>query len=72
MDDADITGYLRERLRLMPRHERDALAAQLGCSTHLLRKIACGDRDNPGVRTIEPLLRYFLAQDKRESTEATS
>ncbi|MGP1685378.1 MAG: hypothetical protein ACTS8S_23890 [Giesbergeria sp.] len=33
---------------------------------HLLRKLAYGDRDNPGVQTIQPLLSFFQAVDAGE------
>lgn len=34
----------------------------------LLRKIAYGDRDNPGVQTIQPLLDYFADVERGERT----
>lgn len=37
----------------------------------LLRKIAYGDRDNPGVQTVQPLLDYFGAIDRGERQEGT-
>lgn len=33
-------------------------------SIHLLRKLAYGDRDNPGVKTVQPLLDFFDEVDR--------
>jgi hypothetical protein len=34
----------------------------------LLRKVAYGDRENPGVNTVQPLLDYFAAVKRGEKT----
>lgn len=31
-----------------------------------MRKLAYGDRDNPGVKSVQPLLDYFQAVDRGE------
>ena len=33
-------------------------------SEHFLRKIAYGDRDNPGVKSVQPLIDYFHAVER--------
>ncbi len=44
----------------------EGLAEDRRIGSALLRKIAYGDRDNPGVQTVQPLLDYFGAVDRGE------
>lgn len=53
-------------MQLLQRKLREAgakawpdIAATTGTSANTLRKIAYGDRTNPRIDTIEPLLRHF-------------
>ena len=47
------------RLRQFSQAQLEAIAEQAGVAKTLPRKLACGDRPNPTVQTIEPLLAYF-------------
>lgn len=60
-----IIVYLRRRLREAGPKAWPAIADAAGVAKTLPRKIAYGDRDNPGVATIQPLLDYFHALDRR-------
>ena len=51
-----IVDYLKRNLREAGPARWSAIARETGCSVHMLRKLAYGDRDNPGVATIQPLL----------------
>ena len=51
----DILTDLQGRLRTL-RDSWDELALRTGISVHTIRKIAYGDRKNPRLDTIEPLL----------------
>ena len=69
-----VIDYLKRHLRSAGHHSWPAIAAavsdgmpedrRIGYS--LLRKIAYGDRDNPGVQTVQPLLDYFGAIERGE------
>jgi len=54
-----IVGVLRARLLSCGPRMWPEIARETGVSQSLLRKIAYGDRTNPRVGTIEPLLAYF-------------
>lgn len=73
----DIMGHLRERLRQAGARNWKALAVAINdafpptsdrdaIGEPLLRKIAYGDRDNPGVETVQPILRFLAAVDRGE------
>lgn len=51
------------RLRAIPSAKWEAIAAAAGVAKSLPRKIATGDRSNPGVQTIQPLFDYFQQVD---------
>lgn len=55
--------YLRTRLRALGRASWPEVAQQSGCALSLLRKVAYGDRTNPGVETIQPLLTYLRSKE---------
>lgn len=60
---SSILQPLIERLRDIPSSRWEAIAEKAGCAKTLPRKIACGDRANPGVLTIQPLVDYFARVD---------
>jgi predicted transcriptional regulator len=60
----NIIESLQSRLRSVPASQWDAIATECGVAKSLIRKIAYGDRTNPGVQKIQPLLTYFAKQDK--------
>lgn len=69
-----IIEYLRRQLRAASPKLWPAIAAEVsvglsdgdGISEHFLRKLAYGDRENPGVQKVQPLLDYFHAIDRGE------
>lgn len=60
-----IISFLKRRLREEGAARWELIATEAGVAKTLPRKIACNDRENPGVQTIQPLLDYFQAQDKK-------
>lgn len=58
-----IIDYLGRRLREIGPTRWGELARQCGVAESLPRKIAYGDRLNPRVRTVQPLVDYFRAVD---------
>lgn len=54
-----ILTPLVTRLRQFNQAQLEVIAEQAGVAKTLPRKLACGDRPNPTVQTIEPLLAYF-------------
>lgn len=58
---------LVDRIRAIPPAQWEDLARMAGCAKTLPRKLACGDRSNPRVRTIQPLVDYFDRVDRGES-----
>ena len=58
-----IIDFLRRRLKESGPRSWDAIAAEAGVAQSLPRKVAYGDRDNPGVRTVQPLVDFFQRQD---------
>lgn len=61
-----IISFLKRRLREAGAARWELIAAEAGVAKTLPRKIACNDRDNPGVQTIQPLLDYFRLVDLGE------
>ena len=69
-----IIDYLRRQLRAASPKLWPAIAAEVstglsecdGISEHFLRKLAYGDRENPGVQKVQPLLDYFQSIDRGE------
>ena len=69
-----VLGYVKRRLREVGPGLWPLIAAELSdgrpdderVSEHMMRKVAYGDRDNPRVGTIQPLLDYFGALDRGE------
>lgn len=63
-----IIDYLKRRLREAGAARWPAIASAISTddapiSEHLLRKVAYGDRDNPRLDKVQPLLDYFHAVD---------
>jgi hypothetical protein len=54
------------RLRPFTLAELEAIADAAGVARSLPRKLISGERDNPGVKTIQPLVDYFAAVDAGE------
>ncbi len=61
-----IISFLQRRLKDAGPGTWEGIAAAAGVAKTLPRKLAYGDRDNPGVQTIQPLLDYFSAVDRGE------
>lgn len=61
-------SYLRRRLREVGAREWPRIAAETGISLRLPAKIAYGERDNPTVRSVQPLLDYFRRLDRGEGS----
>jgi hypothetical protein len=70
-----VIGYLKRRLNEEGPGAWETIADELSIgkpskervSVHLLRKIAYGDRTNPGVAKIQPVLDYFKKHDAPEA-----
>ena len=54
-----IIDYLKRMLREAGPALWEPIAAEAGVSLSLPRKIVYGDRENPGVATVQPLLTFF-------------
>jgi hypothetical protein len=62
MTHEPIIETLRRNLRSVPPAEWERIAAECGVARTLPRKIAYGDRMNPGVMTVQPLINWFAEQ----------
>lgn len=58
-----IVAYLKRKLMEAGSHRWDAIAAECGVAKSLPRKLAYGDRENPRIQTVQPLVDYFRAAD---------
>lgn len=65
---SSIIDHLRTRLRAAGPARWESIAAEAGVERNLPRKIAYGDRTNPRVQTIQPLLDYFGEIDRGQRT----
>lgn len=63
-----ILAPLVERLRSVGSNSWEPIAHAAGVAKSLPRKLATGDRCNPTVQTIQPLIDYFAAVDRGEKT----
>lgn len=54
-----ILDYVKRRLRDAGPALWEPIAAEAGVAKTLPRKIVYGDRENPGVQTLQPLLTYL-------------
>lgn len=62
-----ILQPLVDRLRAIPSARWEDVARAAGVAKSLPRKLATGDRPNPGVLTIQPLADYFARVDRGEA-----
>jgi hypothetical protein len=60
-----VIEYLRRKLKEAGADSWPAIVEATGVAKTLPRKIAYGDRENPGVVTVQPLVDYFAAQDAK-------
>lgn len=67
--ETTIIDALKKQLMSVPHKEWERIAKECGVAKTLPRKIAYGDRKNPGVMTVQPLVTWFA---KRQKTEAAS
>lgn len=58
-----ILSPLIDRLREAGPSKWEAIATQAGVAKTLPRKLVYGDRENPRVLTVQPLIDYFQAVD---------
>lgn len=61
-----ILAPLINRLREAGPSQWEAIAQRAGVAKTLPRKLVYGDRENPGVLTVQPLFDYFDAIDRGE------
>lgn len=61
-----ILSPLITRLREVGPSRWEAIASAAGVAKTLPRKLVYGDRENPGVLTVQPLFDYFEAVDRGE------
>lgn len=61
-----ILSPLITRLREVGPSKWEAIASAAGVAKTLPRKLVYGDRENPGVLTVQPLFDYFEAVDRGE------
>lgn len=54
-----VIDYVKRRLREHGPGLWELIAAECGVAKTLPRKIVYGDRENPGVQTVQPLLTYL-------------
>lgn len=76
-----VIAYLKRNLVAAGSGSWEAITDELNASrpeadrvsVHMLRKIAYGDRSNPGVAKVQPLLDFFheVEQGKREIPKVT-
>ena len=61
--NTSITAYLHQKLTEVGTTGFEKLAADTGVKVSFIRKFFYGDRKDPRVNTVQPLLNYFHAQD---------
>lgn len=66
-----ILQTLVDRLRAAGPARWERIASDAGVAKTLPRKLVYGERDNPGVQTIQPLISYFQAVDMGEKSLPT-
>lgn len=62
----NITAHLKRRLREAGPGRFEAIASRTGVALSFIRKFVYGNRENPRVQTIQPLLDLFAAVDRGE------
>ena len=68
--NTSITAYLRQKLTEVGTSGFEKLAADSGVKVSFIRKFFYGDRKDPRVNTVQPLLDYFHAQDEKRPEPA--
>ncbi|MBS3018563.1 hypothetical protein DJFAAGMI_01295 [Comamonas sp. PE63] len=63
-----ITVYLLEKLTEVGTAGFEQLAAETGVKVSFIRKFFYGSRENPRVMTVQPLLDYFQALDRKRAS----
>ncbi|WP_431509774.1 hypothetical protein [Variovorax sp. DAIF25] len=63
---SNILQPLIDRLRAVGPSQWEGIAQQAGVAKSLPRKIVYGDRENPRVLTVQPLIDFFDAVDRGE------
>ena len=63
-----IIEHLKRKLREAGSARWELIARECGVAKSLPRKLVYGDRENPGVQTIQPLIDFFeaVAQGHRQ------
>lgn len=61
-------AYLQGQLKHAGPRRWGAIADLTGVKESLMRKLAYGDRDNPGIAKVQPLLTYFRQVERGELT----
>ncbi len=61
-----IIDYLKRKLKEVGPAAWEPIAVEAGVAKSLPRKIVYGDRDNPGVATIQPLVSYFQGRESQQ------
>ena len=61
-----IIDYLKRRLREYGPQRWEVIADTAGVARSLPRKIVYGDRENPGLQTIQPLLTFLQDVERGE------
>jgi hypothetical protein len=62
--DEPIIDYLRRRLREAGPRRWERIAAAAGVPRRFPARLAYGERANPTMRSVQPLLDYFAAVDR--------
>ena len=62
-----ISEYLVRKLKEVGPAGWPAIQEGSGVSVHLMRKIAYGDRKNPGIKTVEKLYAWLRENEAQEA-----
>jgi len=61
-----VIDYLKRKLREAGPSLWEPIATEAGIAKTLPRKIVYGDRENPGIQTVQPLLTFFQDVERGE------
>jgi hypothetical protein len=67
MGSESILERLKRNLRDAGSARWELIAVQCGAERNLPRKVFYGDRKNPGVQTLQPLIDFFEAVERGEA-----
>ena len=70
--NTSITAYLHQKLTEVGTAGFEKLATDSGVKVSFIRKFFYGDRKDPRVNTVQPLLDYFHAQDARQLAQPST